>query len=441
MKVVVVGAGTAGLAAVHTLQKAGVDVVAFEAADHAGGRIAGARQDGFTLDLGAQFFFRFYDTTFALCRELGLADDILPFPLRMAILRDGRLHPAVASLDPRVLWQARGDLLRFRGLGADGMAQAARLLPLMLRRRRDLHFIDYGNLLDLDDESLAAFAARRCGEEALEYLFQPVASSMTLGAPEEIGAGYGLALLRYTLGGLFTLRHGIGSLAERLHAACADRVRLSTPVRRIVIGEGRVRGVETADGLVAADAVVCATTATQALALTPALPPEIRGPLSRATYSACCHVMFGVQGNPLPAGCYGIGLPRRSGSPLAGITDNALKCAAYAPPGMGLLHGFTWGAHARALNGRGDAEVLAGLQAEVRRQVPAMPVPLFARLHRWDEAVCLAPPGMLRAMHGLKRDHCRAVDGFFLAGEYLNMPSVDGALQSGIAAARAVLRG
>lgn len=444
MKVIVVGAGAAGLAAVHHLRRAGVDVIAFESSAQAGGRLAGERRDGFTLDLGAQFFFDFYDTTFALCRELGLGDDIVPFPMRMAMARDGVLHPVTVTPDLRVLWRERRDLARFRGVPVSALLQAARIAPLLFRRRHGLHFLRPAGALDLDDESLADFVRRRGGNDALEYLFQPVASAMTLGGPEEIGTAYGLALLWYTLNGLYTLRGGIGSLAGALHARHASCVHLSTPVRRILTEGGRVRGVVTDSGPVGADAVICATTATQVQELLPSLPASLREPLARVTYSTCCHAIFGMPAPVLPAGCYAVGLPRHTGSPLAGITDNAMKSPGYAPPGCALLHAFGQGEHARRFNALGDAEIAEGMLAEMRRFLPDLPrKPLFAQVCRWDEAVCLSPPGMLAAMEPLRGRGGRCdggVPGLFLAGEYLYMPSVDGALQSGVDAAAAVVR-
>jgi oxygen-dependent protoporphyrinogen oxidase len=456
MKVVVVGAGAAGLATLHALRGAGVDAMALEAAGHVGGRLAGERVDGFVLDAGAQFFFRHYETTFALCRELGLGEDIVPFPMRMAMARGGVLHPVTVGWEPRALWRARGDLWRFRGMPASALWQFARVLPLLLRRNRDLHFIRGDKALDLDDESLADFARRRCGDDALEHLFQPVVTAMTLGAPEDIGAAYGLALLWYSLTGLYTLRGGIGSLASALHARHAGHVRLNTPVQRILVEDGRVRGVVTDSGTLAADAVVCATTATRALALVPELPEALRARLGQVTYSTCCHGLFGVPAGLLPASCYAIGLPRRLGSPLAGITDDARKFPGCAPPGRGLLHAFAWGDHARALNALDEAEASRRLAGEIRRFLPAMPgQPLWARVRRWPEAVCLAPPGMLRATGEVRRQQASlgagpglAADGpaglhlpgLYLAGEYLYMPSVDGALRSGLDAAGAVLR-
>lgn len=72
MRVLVVGAGIAGLTALHTLREAGVDAVALEAQPVAGGRLRSERRAGYTLELGAQFSFRGYRATFALCERLGL---------------------------------------------------------------------------------------------------------------------------------------------------------------------------------------------------------------------------------------------------------------------------------------------------------------------------------------------------------------------------------
>ena len=442
MKVIVVGAGTSGLAAVHTLRKRGADVVALESKDTAGGRIIGARRDGYTMDLGAQFFFKFYDTTFGLCRELGLGDDIAPFPFKIALWKGGRLNPVTASLHPMDHWRNRSDLLRFRLFSPKGMLQMARIMHLALRRRRDLHFIDYGSMLDLDDESLADLVLSRGGKEVLEYLFQPMASCLTLGEPEDIGAGYGLTLFWYALNGLFTLQDGIGSLAERLYNECQGDVRLSTPVKRIVIEGGAVKGVETGDGLLEADAVICSTTATTALELMPGLPDTLRMPMGRASYSASCHVTFGLRDRLLPPGWWAVGLPRKAGSSMAGFVDDSIKSPHYAPPGGGMVHCFTFGKHAFELNAMPDAEIFSRLKGEIKRFIPSMPdEPFFSEVYRWDEAVCLSPPGMLREFYLMKRDHYRDVKGLFLAGEYLNMPSVDGAIRSGIDAAEAALRG
>ncbi len=326
MKAVVVGAGTAGLAAAYALRKAGAEVTVLEERERPGGRIAGSRKEGFVLEAGAQFLFRFYDSAFHLCRELGLGERLKPFPFKVAGWKEGRLYPLTFSIDPRALWRDRRDLFRFRLFSPRGALQVARLLSLAFRRRRDLHFVDYAGMLDLDGESLSELALRRGGREALERLMQPLASCLTLGEPEEIGAGYGLALAWYALNGVFALEGGIGTLAEGLCRACGENIMLSTPALRIAIEGGAVKGVETGEGFFDADAVICATTATRALRLMPGLPEGVRRALGRARYSACCHVMLALPRPLLPEGWYAVALPRSSRSPPSMPTVMRTSC-------------------------------------------------------------------------------------------------------------------
>ncbi|HQL83028.1 MAG TPA: NAD(P)/FAD-dependent oxidoreductase, partial [Spirochaetota bacterium] len=384
MGVVIIGAGVAGLAALHALRKAGVDAVCLEASDRAGGRVASLRRDGFILDTGAQFFFRYYDTCFGLCRELRLGGDIRSFPFRAGLPDLGprnRVTPVLATIRPGTVPRTLLDLLRFRGVSLRSVRELLPLIPTLAARHRSLRFTRAADTLDLDTENLAEYTLRRCGTEALERIIQPVASCMTLGEPEELGAGYGMALFWYMINGLFTLRNGIGSISERLHEAHRDRVRFVTPVRRIVIEKNEVRGVETARGLIQADAVVCAVTATKALELMPGLPPSLAGPLRTARYSQGCHVMFGLEKRLLPRGWYAIALPRRSGSPMAGFTDSSIKSPAYAPEGAGLVHCFTYGKHAAEMMGMKDDAVVRALVADIRRYAPSMPDrPLFTEI-------------------------------------------------------------
>ncbi len=444
MKIVIIGAGVSGLAALHTLRKAGVDAICLEATNKAGGRVATVRRDGFIMDAGAQFFFRYYDTCFGLCRELGLGDDIVRFPFRAALpdmAHGNRLTPILASIRPTDIPRVLCDLLRFRGVSLRSIWELLPLVPTLAARNRSFRFIRPEETLDLDNESLAEYTIRKGGVEALERILQPVASCMTLGEPEELGAGYGLGLFWYMINGLWTLRNGIGSLSERLHEKYRDHIRCSTAVSGVVIEKGKVKGVETAAGFMDADAVICATTATKALEIIPGLPPAMAGPLRTATYSKCCHVMFALEKRLLPEGWYAVALPRRTGSPMAGFADSSIKSPRYAPEWGGMVNCFTYGSHAAEMNRMPDEKVIRLISDDIKRFVPSMPAkPLFTKIYRYDEAVCTAGAGMVTAMHHMKARHYRDVAGLALAGEYLYMPSVDGAIRSGIDAAESLLK-
>src|SRR5215211_7413544 len=60
MKVVVVGAGLAGLTCAKVLREHRAEVAVFEASDGVGGRVRTDEQDGFLLDRGFQVYFTSY---------------------------------------------------------------------------------------------------------------------------------------------------------------------------------------------------------------------------------------------------------------------------------------------------------------------------------------------------------------------------------------------
>src|ERR687890_887171 len=60
MRVIVVGAGLAGLTCAKVLAERGVEAVIFEASDEVGGRVRTDERDGFQLDRGFQVYFTAY---------------------------------------------------------------------------------------------------------------------------------------------------------------------------------------------------------------------------------------------------------------------------------------------------------------------------------------------------------------------------------------------
>lgn len=444
MSVVVIGAGPAGLAATYTLRKRGVDVLCLEESDAAGGRARGFRRDGYVFDLGAQFSGDLCTTTFRLCRELGMGDEIMDFDFIGAIWRDGKLNPLPISRNPGEVWRHRRELLRFRGLPWKAYPQMARVALYLARRRNDFDFekMDPGPVLDLSDISIEDFALRHGGREALDYVFQPMTASLTLGEPDQVGAAHILGLLTGLMPGLRFLEKGIGSLPAALYEECAESVRLSTPVRRVVLDGRRVKGVETDDGFVDAESVICTTTAATALKLIPDLPPTLRGPLEKVTYSSTVHFIFALEKRLLPEGWYALTFSHKEGSIQPGLADAGGKSPYFAPPGGGLVHCLTWGRKAGGLNRLPDDELKGVMIRDLQRIVPTMPdEPLHTVVARWDEAICLDPPGQARAIHRMSEHDYRDVEGLFLAGSYMYLIScVEGALRSGIRAAEESLR-
>ena len=90
MRVVVVGAGLAGLAAAWQLRQSGADVLVLESGRHAGGVVVTERRAGFVVEGGPDGFLA-ADTDIAdLARELELGDRLVEQRARGATLWTGR---------------------------------------------------------------------------------------------------------------------------------------------------------------------------------------------------------------------------------------------------------------------------------------------------------------------------------------------------------------
>ncbi len=446
MNVIVVGGGAAGLAAAYTLRRQGVEVTLFEAGSRVGGRMAGDEIDGCRIDAGAQMFSATCREVIGLCDRLGVP--LEPFSPTIGCFGSGGFH---AMKRDRSVRQAVRNLKSLSGiLSIRGLGQALRFVAHARSRTRGLGLSDHARILDLDvEESISDVVKRHGGAEFLEELIQGNITTLTLGHPEEVGAAFGMALLQVFIlnpsANILTPPEGVGSFATALANACGKDVRISTPVERIVFEAGRATGVVTRQGLVEADAVICATTATAALRIAPDLPESTRRVLRSVTYSRACQVVFGTDRPTLPNGWFGVGFPRRTGLSLANCNEGALKGSRSAPPGKNWLGAFLFrseeGDQAGDLLTRDDEEISRDVTAGLRRYGLPLPEPLrFRRVYRWPEAVCLAPGGMMREVDRMRRNGHPGCRGFFLAGEYMRLPSVNGALTSGIDAAGEAIR-
>lgn len=130
-KVIVAGAGIAGLSCGYELMKRGHEVVVLEASGRHGGHVFTRRDglsDGLYADLGAEHitkpgYQRFWEYT----RELEL--EVLPYPRRKNILRriDGKFYTEEMLSDPAVLkkfgFSSReiGFIVHFAGASADNL--------------------------------------------------------------------------------------------------------------------------------------------------------------------------------------------------------------------------------------------------------------------------------------------------------------------------------
>lgn len=168
------------------------------------------------------------------------------------------------------------------------------------------------------------------------------------------------------------------------------------------------------------------------------MPERGIGSLSEALATACSDAIRVPRPSPLPAGWHGALYPEDDDTPL--LLDSCAFLPACAPPGNSILDLLTGRDRARELIPLDDDEIKRQLLGAARRKAPpgsALPDDeegLFFRVYRWEEALCMGTPGMLAAMADIPEQLAGRIDNLFLAGDYMSVPSVNGALASGCSA-------
>ncbi len=442
-QVVVIGAGCAGLSAAYTLKKAGVDFVVLEADDRPGGRCWNMRRDGFLLPVGAGMTEKQWSVTQKLVRELGMSDEVRTADnMRVGVWRNGKMYTLFAG-KPLGMVKNTSEYLRFRGWPIRAYPQMAKVLLAMLRymRKIDRKTRDFSPLLELGDVSTAQFVLEHGGPEILDHFFSPVLGTMVLARPEEVTIAH-LMALAYVGRGVCVMENGMGSINEALYERVKGNVRLSTPVKKVVLEGNRVTGVETPEGLIETDQVICTTDAVLTRRLIPDLPDAIRKPLETCGYSSSYNYVFGLEKRVTPEYLAVTMIPGSEKSILSTIFELAGTGGMNtAPEGAGLLYCFTAGWHDEELGVLPEDERRRRVIREVQKFWPRFPdEPMFTECIRWDRAINLESPGQFPAIHEFLKHHARDVEGLYLAGEHLFLIAcTEGAFATGEEAANMVI--
>ena len=420
MKLAVVGAGWAGIAAAVRGTQAGHRVSLFEMAPHLGGRARSVMADELALDNGQHILLGAYRRTLDLMRTVDIdLDQVLArLPLRLRY-PDGRGlslpggTPALAFVRAVLAaegwsWRDRLALLSHAGRWAmSGFRCEAQLtvselcagLPLPVRR------------LLIDPLCVAA-------------LNTPAAQASAA------------VLLRVLRDALFS---GRGSADLLLPRRTLDHV-LPQPAQRWLRSQGAtlatgrrvaelhaVASTWQVDGQ-AFDAVVLACSALEAARLARGVAPGWAALASQLPYEPIVTVYLGSPGATLPW-------------PMIALLDSA-----DAPAQFAFDHGTLGGAPglfafvisgARPWVDRGTAVIAAAVLAQARAAFPPQTWPAGLNVVR----VLIEKRATFRCTPGLARPPTRLAPGLVAAGDYVAGPypaTLDGAVQSGEAAVRAL---
>mmetsp|Transcript_158524 Transcript_158524/g.279895 ORF Transcript_158524/g.279895 Transcript_158524/m.279895 type:complete len:428 (-) Transcript_158524:102-1385(-) len=414
-KVAVVGAGVAGLVCAKELEKAGIDIELFEAADRVGGRVQTDYYQGYKLDLGFQILLDAYPEA---RRHLDYSSlSLRCFAPGAVLAHAGQLKVVAHPL--KYPWQLLGT---FRTALAWGLMSSVmdvlRLLKLVV------HWIFSSPYRQLETASKVQTTSALLKDLGLSnnmvnQFLRPFFEAIYVSPlQEQSSAMFNFVLRMLAFGGAALPERGMRAIPEYLASTLKGQIRLSTSVEEV-----RSSGVKVDGDWKSFDAVVVATAWPAASSMLALSPP-------RATRSATWY--FALQSPPPVADpliilqSYGKDDPCESElmrSRVVNIGFPSTVQPSYAPPG-----------HALA------AVTVMGMQAEeawVRSQVESMlgmDCSSWQLLRKYD--IGFHQPAQVPLQ--LPGDVATSVDGIFCCGDHRSYPTLDGAMLSGRLVAAAV---
>jgi protoporphyrinogen oxidase len=308
MRIAIIGAGPAGLAAAYDLTRARHQVTLFEAAPGVGGLAAGFKAPywEWTLEKFYHHWFQSDTAVLGLIKELGWTDQVLfPRPIT-AMYHDGTFYAFDSALA----------VLRFPGIPfIDRLRCGVVALYLRLTPRWQ----------PLERVTADAWLRRWFGPRAYEAMWKP----MLVGKFGEanlptVNMAWFWARIHARTPRLGTFTGGFQAFMDRLAdvvRAQGGEVRLSSPVTAIrTLPNGGLR-VEAAGAAAAFDAVVSTSSPALMARLAPDLPAAYSEKL-RALQSLGAVVLVLALDRQLSNGIYWHNLPKEAGFPFLAMVEH-----------------------------------------------------------------------------------------------------------------------
>jgi len=438
MKIVVMGAGISGLStaiAIERLaarQELAVELVVLEKNSRSGGKIFSIKEEGYMCEWGPNGFLDNKPMTLELCAQLGITDRLLRSD------DNARKRFIYAADQLHRLPENGPSFLRSKLISWPGKMRLA--AEMMIPPKRDG-----------EDETLANFARRRLGSEALERLIGPMVSGIFAGDPETMSlqscfpriyqleqeyggllkamiklgkkkraerkAGKQVASAAGPGGVLTSFSGGIQELTDALSQQLKGEIRTHSGVTRIAPrAEGFLLSLE--DGSQLETELLISSTPAHALA-------EILAPtdksaaelLAQIPYAPMNVVCFGYERKKISRDLAGFGYLIAKGEhrhTLGTLWDSSIF-PNRAPEGQVLLRYMHGGATNPAAALMSTTEIRQCVMDDLRRIMGIEAEPDFVRIFRHERAIPQYTPGHAARVAQLTQ-RLQTFEGFFLTG-------------------------
>jgi len=306
-----------------------------------------------------------------------------------------------------------------------------------------------------EDRSVAEFVAAHYGDEAVDYLAEPLLSGIYGGNPDELSvrsvlpkfveleSKYG-SLTRGVLAErreaatqpnhvpLFrTLKGGLGQLVDALAAAIRESVTVKQGEAEAVERNGEGFRIRMGGDWLDADQVVLACEAHRAAKLVP--DARIADLLETVPYGSSMTVAFGFARRdfPRPLDGFGFLVPKRERLRLVACTWVGTKFPHRVPEGQVLLRCFLIGTD------ESDDAVAAAVLDELHAMLGFTARPSFSRIFRWPRSMAQYPVGHQGRMAELS-ERLKPIPGLHLAGNAYEGIGIPDCIRMGKQAAQSI---
>lgn len=448
-QVIVIGGGIAGLATAYELHQRQIPFTLLEANQRVGGVILSEEVDGFTLDGGPDALLIQKPDGIKLCEELGLGPRLVPtkMPRIAYVQRGGRLHalPQASVLGIPTEW---GPFIKSRLFSWPGKI---RMGTEMFRPRRT----------STGDESIGDFMRRRFGNEATDYLAEPLLAGIHAGDVDSLSiralfprfpeteARAGSLLRAFRSGpkpppskdGAFkSLPGGLSEMVRALEAALpADSIRKATAAAGIQrLGTHFVVRTASGDAL-PARAVVVATPAFASAWLLRDVAPDAARTCGEIPYASAVTVSMAFRRDAIADPLKGSGfvVPRAENTGILAGSYLSSKWPNRAPEGSVLLRAFLGGARDPDAIAKSDAEVVKTALNAMGPLIGITGEPLFTRVFRWERANAQHNVGHLDRVAAIERA-ISGCPGLYVTGSGFRGVGIPDCVADGRATARQV---
>jgi monoamine oxidase len=425
MRVVVIGAGLAGLTATRQLERTGHDVSLVEAASRLGGRARTVRSpfiDGQYVESGAEWIDTHHHRMRRLLDRHGLllqGEGQQWTTIRRWLYRDGRLQ-SPADLGDAVLQQLQAfeAIVHEASRAVDDPANPQRCPSAAQLDARSLamvaHQAGLGELARLFQrrDSQGEFAAEP-SEVSLLFVAQQHALSQASGAGEVIRA--------------HRLAEGLDTLVQRMAAEVAESISTNEELLAVEHSVDSVT-VTTSRRRMRADAVVlaCSLVPLRTVRFDPPLPELMRQAIDELGYGAITKTAIQFVARQWPSGY----------ATTEGITQRIYEPTIDQPGVSGVLMSYAGGDGGRDLSARTEHDRIALVETEMRsiHGITAAATGGFSRAwsaeRRYGGSYAVYRPGQITAFWETLRNHHGRI---WLAGEHVATFTgyLEGAVETG----------